>query len=114
MLAGPEIARVVGEFEDTLWNEKGHIDHHEEAIHVQSAFSKDVQVIVTAFEEHGNPFLECTTDLLTLDTKRIMDASIINSIRTARDIGFQKYGTYVKERILESRQPITDIIKKTI
>jgi len=43
MLAGPEIARVVTEFEEfILNNRKADTRHHEQAIHYQSIFVKDV------------------------------------------------------------------------
>ena len=70
MVAGPEIARVVKEFESTFEVTKPcDKRHHEQMPSVQKAFSKDVQALISVLEEMGNPFTEDSTELIVLDTK---------------------------------------------
>ncbi len=75
MVAGPEVARVIGEFEnaDLHWNTRVDTRHHDQATSVQISFAKDVCSLVTVIEELGNPFEEESQDLLVLDTKEIAD-----------------------------------------
>ena len=41
---------------------------------------EDVNSLIAVFNELGNPFLECSKDLLTLMTKDIMDEDLVKSI----------------------------------
>ena len=63
MIAGPEIARIIQEFEETPSKEVSEEKrrHHEETPCVQAAFKKDVLSLVSAIEEMGNPFQEDST-----------------------------------------------------
>lgn len=69
MVAGPEIAWMVTEFEalfSGIEDETQRIGkHHETSKGLQSKFAKEVQSLVTVVEEMGNPFTEKS---LTLDT----------------------------------------------
>ena len=70
MVAGPEISRLINEFEEDLQNSRSKIStkHHEQTPSIQKAFANDVKSLVATVEELGNPFLEDSGDLLTLDT----------------------------------------------
>ena len=58
MVAGPEIARVVKEFESTFEVTKPHDKrHHEQIPSIQKVFFKDVQALISVLEEMGNPAL---------------------------------------------------------
>jgi len=75
MVAGPELSRMVEEFEGsfTVSEER---DHHEQKPGVQSTFLKDVVNTVSCFEELGNPFTEESENLMAIHTKDIMDDSV--------------------------------------
>jgi len=80
IVSGPEMARVIGEFEaSTEKRKKLDPQHHEEAKHVQKAFQRDVRSLVSTIEEMGNPFTEESSDLLTLDSKDIADAAGVSN-----------------------------------
>ena len=73
MIAGPELSRVVTEFEDVLCTKSASSSrHHEQVPHTQMTFAKDVKSLIATFEELGNPFLESSKELVVLDTKVIM------------------------------------------
>ena len=60
----------------------------------------------------GNPFLEETRDLLTLDTKYLMSEDVVETIASIREIGNAQYETYVDERLRNPNKPIADNIHK--
>lgn len=112
MLAGPEIARAVNEFEETYWDVQCLPGHHEDINTVQISFANEVKALVAVVEEFGNPFTETTTELLTLDTKQIMDSAVVKAMQSAKNTGRVQYEGYLSERIAGSKRPVTDIIKK--
>ena len=76
MVSGPEIARILNEFEQSLpFNAKKHSsnekNHHEQTRSMQQRFTKHVLNFFAAFGQAGNPFLEETQDLIALDTRNI-------------------------------------------
>ena len=118
MVAGPEIARIIEEFEDITTSEAqkrvqgtgNH--HHEQQPGVQAAFLKDVRSLTAVVEDMGNPFLEESKDLLVLDTKDIMDASVADTVRKVQSLGEEQYKKFVNERLDQPTKPVTDIIPK--
>ncbi len=60
----------------------------------------------------GNPFGEESTDLLTLDTKVIMSSEVIESVRSAEDVGKAQYTKFVEERITHSTKTVYDTVSR--
>lgn len=113
MVAGPEITRVVKEFESTFEAPKpSNIRHHEQIPGVQKAFAKDVQNLIEVINEMGNPFTEDTTDLIVLDTKDVMPERVVEAVKTAKMNGESQYATYVEERLNKCSKALTDTIKR--
>ena len=72
MVAVPEIARQVDEFEDSfdkdgITSNVTHPDrhHHEHTKSVQEKFVHDIWSLVTTIEEMGNPFMEESMDTVS-------------------------------------------------
>ena len=57
MVAGPELARMVEEFEEVISVSESQNDNENKPA-IQSAFAKDVVNLVSSFEELGSPFKE--------------------------------------------------------
>lgn len=112
MLAGPELARVVGEFEEFMGESSESDEHHEQSPQRQKDFAQDVRSLVAAFEEMGNPFQETSEDLLTLDTKDIMNIEVVNTIKIARDIGNDQFKRFIADRIQSNTKSIMDKITR--
>ena len=53
--------------------------HHDQTASTQISFTKNVQSLVAALEELGNPFKEESEDLQVLDTKEIVDHTAVKS-----------------------------------
>ena len=94
MLSGPEMARVVNEFEAGMVPDTGtkeNSKHHEEHRSFQVTFFKDVKSFAAAVEDLGNPFLEETGDLFTLDTKVIAEESAVSRMRHIESLGKEQF-----------------------
>lgn len=87
MVAGPETARLLMEYDEKHSMKKDTDRHHEQIPSVQKAFISQVKNVTDVMEELGNPFADIGTDLYTLDTNQIMHDSVVNTIRTAGNIG---------------------------
>ena len=112
MIGGPEIARMVTEYEECSSSEKMSTKHHEQVPSIQNTFLKNVKNLVNAIEELGNPFKEDSGDLLALDTKDIMATEVVESIKNIKTIGQDQHKAFVAERMIECTRPITDPIKR--
>ena len=104
MIAGPEIARIITEFEiskdirssktkctDTL--------HREQSRSAQSKFEQQVHALCDTMEKMGNPFTEDSTDLLVLDSGDIADPEVIESIRKVEKLGQEQFNNFVETRL---------------
>ena len=114
MVCGPEVARAVVEFEDgnlQMHNEND-TSHHEQTPSVQRSFLKDVQSLLASFEDFGNPFEEDSQDLLVLDTKEIADPAVVETVRTAKEVGQRQFDTFVNECLLDHSREIDDTIHR--
>lgn len=114
MVAGPEIARIITEFEEqaiTQWDSAGH-HHHDQQPGVQVAFLKEVKTLVTVLEEMGNPFLEQSQDLLVIDTRDIVDTQVAETVRRTKTLGEEQYTEFVTERLEQCITPVTQTIPK--
>ena len=88
MVAGPETARLLNEYDDKhSVNKQDTERHREQMLSVQNPFLSHVKSVTDVVEEFGNRFSETSSDLYTLDTKVIMPDSVVYTIRTAEDIG---------------------------
>ena len=47
----------------------------------------------------GNPFVEESDDLLVLDTRNILDASVVETIKMIEELGKTQYEAFVTERL---------------
>ena len=114
MVAGPEVARVIVEFEDFHMHSRNQEEtrHHEETPSVQNTFARDVRSLVAVIEELGNPFEEDSQDLLVLDTKEIADPAVIETIRNAKQIGQDQFEAFSKECIVDRTKSIEEAIHR--
>ena len=109
MVAGPEISRMIQEFE--CHSIHSLTSHHDPSHNSQVTFKKDVEALVDAFCDLGNPFLEESDDL-TLDTIDTMDEEVVMSIRNIYNTVWEQYTLFVQERLHDEKKNISDPIKK--
>lgn len=113
MIAGPEVARVVTEFEETfIKSNTEDTRHHEQIPGVQSSFAKDVRALVDTIEAMGNPFLEDSMDMIVLDTKDVMPEIVAESVTNAHQIGQSQCDKYTQQILKDCSKSITDTIHR--
>ena len=113
MVSGPELARTVAEFEEqVLCHEDNNIKHREHTYAAQKTFFEQVISLVSTIEDMGNPFLEKSEDLLVLDTKDIVDQSVVETVKNIEQIGNEDYSKYVEQKLLNSTTPISECLTK--
>ena len=97
MVAGPEISRILEQFECSYGDVRVDTRHHEETEANQRNFLEHVRQMTNAIEEQGNPFMEDTKDLIVLDTKEIMGADVAESHKQLLNIGREQYEKFTRE-----------------
>ena len=103
MVAGPEIGRMLNEYDlKYTHNDKETDRHHEEAPSIQRIFAANVKSVVEVIEDYDNPFTDETADLVTLDSEVVMSDKNIASIRAAEEVDTAQYQTFVKDRLADS------------
>ena len=87
MLAGPEQARMLKEFEASYSSRADTHTHHEESFATQQSFKEQVLSLTQTISGMGNPFLNDTAELLKLDTCDVMNDRVIKTVRTVESLG---------------------------
>ena len=91
MVAGPEIARAITEFDTnymmSIKRGSQQERHHEHTLYTQTSFARDMNALVDTIDSYGNPFEEETSDLLVLDSRDTVDSKISQSIYNMEKIG---------------------------
>lgn len=97
MVSGPEICRLVGEYDDVSKSRQHtNTSHHEHTPSVQRAFLKDVQSLCKTIDEFGNPFLdETSSELLTLDSKDVMDNDAVDALKNYIPEGTKQFEKFI-------------------
>jgi len=100
-IAGPEVARLIGEFEAAADTEAD--THLEQKPSVQETFRKEVNALVETINDFGNPFIEESPDLIVLHSHAIVSGSsfVKNGVTIVDSLGQSQYDDFVKERLTE-------------
>ena len=112
MVSGPEMARVIAEFQATSETKKADHKHHEQTRHTQVAFARDVRSLTQVMGEMGNPFCDDSKDLLVLDSRDLADSAVINTVRQIEKLGQEQHDSFVHEILINQTKSITDQIKR--
>ena len=93
MVAGPQMARVLTEFESTFLLE--------EELSTQEAFRKQASKLTDVITDYGDPFLDDYPEFLVLHTRDCVDDSVVAAIQNFEKLGKHQYKK-IKE-VLEKR-----------
>ena len=75
----------------------------------QHTFAKDVLSLLAICEDMGNPLLEDSGDMLTLDTKVVMNKDA--KVNAVEEIGQRQLSESVEDRLkIASNKPLSDIV----
>ena len=113
MVAGPETARLLTEYEEKHSMEKKESErHHEQIPSLQKTFIAKTKNVTDVIEELCDPFADTSTDLYTLDRELIMPDSVVHTIMTAEDTGKAQHQTFVVERLISNIAAFNDTVHK--
>ena len=101
LICGPEISRLIDEFEDT-----DDIEHNDVLEH------HDVNLVMTEIDELGNLFMDNSLDMYNIDTKEMVDKKVMETLNTIEETGKNQFFEYFKTRISERSISITNTISK--
>ena len=90
------------------------LEHPESSIAEQEKFKKDLSSLICLVDEGRiiNPFMETSSDLVTLDTGEVMDPLIASCMYNVEEIGETMFRQYFEERIEKAEKPISDTIPR--
>jgi len=110
MVAGPEIARAITEFDTNcmMSSKRGSQKerHHEHTLSTQTSSARDMNTLVETMDSYGNPFDKETSDLSVLDTRVIVDSKISQSIRDMEKIGRPQHNEFTEERLIQATKSV--------
>ena len=117
MVCGPEVARCISEFEASLpYNQDNKLSnqtkHHEQTKSSQQRFYKHVVSLVASFEKAGNPFLEDSEDLISLDSRYILSSETVKTLQKVEEIGEKQFNNFVNGRLKSKKESLFDPIKR--
>ena len=91
MLSGPELVRLMKQFESQYVPDEDpenphNFQNHEELI-TQKTFQRQVSALADTLRKMGNPFLDDFPDLVTLDSRKCVKNCVVDSVRNLMILG---------------------------
>ncbi|CAG2208108.1 unnamed protein product [Mytilus edulis] len=110
MVAGPEISRLISQFEEYSSRRKNTDDrHHDNSMSMQKDFIDKVRSLKTVMNDYGNPFLEDSEDIYKIDSKDIVQAGT-GKLSQIKQIGCNQYADFRNR--MQNTASIYEPIKK--
>ena len=112
LICGPEISRLLNEFESINEGVNHVWEHHEFPDPVQSIFHKEVKSLLSALEDVGNPFDDDSSDLFHLETKIAVPETIAQNLYKLENVGEKHFRDFIEQRVWKRSVPLSDTISK--
>ena len=112
LISGPEIARLISEFECLHCQDEKINEHHDSSTSSQRQFLDDIIKMLNTFEEWGNPFDDDSNDLYSLESKLVVPEDLAKNVRNMKQVGLDQFNEFINERLHKRNIPISDTIKK--
>ena len=110
MVAGPEQARLLKEFESQLFSYSDEQDglHQEQCRSIQEHFKKHVNDFFATVSSMGNPFIDDCPELLVLtcNTRNCASEEVCNTVKNIKAVGASQYKEYVANVIVSRKRSI--------
>lgn len=68
---------------------------------MQSSSQSQVQYLCNIIREKGNPFLDQIGNFVLLDTRDIMDATIVETVRTVKELSNKQFQEFYTTKLNE-------------
>ena len=113
MISGPEIGRMVDDFEQMVSNKSsGNDKHHEQYTSFQQRELAEVQALKQKFEVHGNPFLDDGPELFHLTRRTVAADAVCTTVHEIEELGKKQFAEYVDVRVRHKEATIFQPLKK--
>jgi len=113
MVAGPEQARLLTEFEtqfQEVEDSKGL--HHEQGLSSQELFKKHATNLFEAMSSMRNPFEDDCPELLAMDSRNYATEAVVATVRGIKTLGLTQYQAYVANVIVAKTTSLHAPIKR--
>ena len=91
MTSGPTILQLVQTFEFSARDKTKKSPHHDETPSKQKKFLEDVKEMTKTIEDFGNPFLEESKELVSLDSNMVSDKTNLYEFETKGETQFEEF-----------------------
>lgn len=106
-VAGPEIVRILKEFEgNNHFSSSGDVQHHEQSPAFQRRFATDVHVVLQNLYDDNTFFVVSSSDLVVLCSRVLANPSVSQSVTLARETGVDQMNKFINE-CLKGSVPIS-------
>ena len=112
LIASPEIARLLDEFESSKQDTSSVAVHHEERPSVQNSFRREIKSLIAKMEEFGNPFEDDSETLSNFQSKQVVASSVAVDVNKTSDLGKAQHNQFVTERFVERSVSIFQPLKQ--
>jgi len=117
MLSGPEMARLLKQFEEECIHGDNtemfsNLHQHEQGLSTQKTFQQQVVSLAETIKWMGNPFFDIFPHLVTLDSRNCTAESVVTTVRNLEETRKKHYRDFVKNVLQEHSHSIHDPIKK--
>ncbi len=113
MVSGPEMARIISEFESCSEDEAGKLyPHHENSPAHTERFNTDVHSLLHTMRELGNPFDEEGDELLSLVSKDLVSPDVVLSLKKITPTGESQFSQFVEERLRKGSKALNETIPR--
>jgi len=97
LVSGPEITRIVDDFEHQIMRKSTASDkHHEQYASFQQSEHTEIQSLKHKFVEYGNPFMEDGPELFHITKCTIAAQSVTVTVRSIQELGDKQFTEYVE------------------
>ena len=81
------MVRLIDEFEFSIQkSQSSEFCHHEQKKHLQVVFAQDVKFLKKVIQQMGNPFFECSDDLV-LDRTNSVNCTVVDTVHCIETLG---------------------------
>lgn len=113
LISGPEISRIVNDFEHVFMRQTNTSDkHHEPYSSYQQRELREIRSIKHKFEEYGNPFTEEIDELCHITTRTVSAQSVTVTVHTVEEVGKKLFADYIDQRLVQKNLTIFHPIQK--
>jgi hypothetical protein len=115
LVSGPEISRMVDDFEHLIMRKSTGTDkHHEQYPSFQQRELIEIQSLKHKFVEYGNPFMEDGLELFHITKRTVAAQSVTVTVRSIQELGEKQFAEYVEQRLVQKRMTIFQPLKKNM